>query len=54
MNILVELHPAMVHFPIAFFMLATVAGLLYLFWQPRDTLRLLTWIPMVGAPSESR
>ena len=47
MNLLVEFHPAVVHVPIAFFMLATAAGLLYLFWQQRETLRLLTWIPML-------
>ena len=47
MNLLVEFHPAVVHFPIAFFMLATTAGLLYLFWRQRETLQLLTWIPML-------
>jgi len=47
MNILIELHPAIVHFPIAFFLLATAAGLLYLFWQQREVLRLFTWIPML-------
>lgn len=45
-NLLTTLHPATVHFPIALLMLASVAGLLYLYWQPHSTLLLLTWWPM--------
>ena len=37
------LHPATVHFPIALLILASVAGLLYLYWQPRAELRTLVW-----------
>ncbi len=48
-----NLHPAAVHFPIAFFLLATAAGLLYLFWKPQASLRLLTWanvgLGLIGA-----
>ena len=47
MNISTELHPAVVHLPIALFLLATAAGLLYLFWRTLDALRILTWIPML-------
>jgi uncharacterized membrane protein len=40
------LHPATVHFPIALLMLASAAGLLYLWWRPREELRTLCWWPM--------
>lgn len=43
---LTHLHPATVHFPIAFLLLASGAGLLYLYWRPLDLLRTLTWWPM--------
>lgn len=43
---LTHLHPATVHFPIAFLLLASSAGLLYLYWRPLDLLRTLTWWPM--------
>lgn len=43
----INLHPATVHFPIAFLLLASSAGLLYLYWQPKETLRTLTWWPML-------
>lgn len=42
----INLHPATVHFPIAFLLLASVAGLLYLYWQPLEVLRTLTWWPL--------
>ncbi len=41
-----HLHPATVHFPIALLSLASIAGLLYLYWQARPTLVVLTWWPM--------
>lgn len=44
---LTHVHPATVHFPIAFLLLASGAGLLYLYWRPLDLLRTLTWWPMV-------
>ena len=45
-QLLATLHPATVHFPIAFLLLASGAGLLYVQWQPHPTLRSLTWWPM--------
>lgn len=45
-NLITTFHPAIVHFPIAFLCLASGAGLLYVYWQPHPTLRLLTWWPM--------
>lgn len=42
----INIHPATVHFPIAFLLLASSAGLLYLYWRPSDVLRNLTWWPM--------
>lgn len=42
----INLHPAAVHFPIAFLLLASIAGLLYLYWQPLELLRILTWWPL--------
>lgn len=43
---LTHVHPATVHFPIAFLLLASGAGLLYLYWRPLDLLRTFTWWPM--------
>lgn len=43
----VKLHPASVHFPIALFLLASVCGLLYLFWRRLPVLVTLTWPPML-------
>lgn len=43
---LISLHPAVVHFPIAFLVLGSVAGLLYLYGVRRDALRVLTWWPV--------
>jgi uncharacterized membrane protein len=37
------LHPATVHFPIALLLVGSLAGLLYLWWQPRPELCILTW-----------
>lgn len=42
-----NLHPATVHFPIAFLLLGSVAGLLYLYWRQHDVLRILTWWPLL-------
>src|SRR5688572_12422387 len=39
----VTLHPATVHFPIALLLVGSLAGLLYLWWQPRPEFRILTW-----------
>jgi uncharacterized membrane protein len=41
-----DVHPFVVHFPIALLILGSGAGLLYLFWRPADYLRTLTWIPL--------
>ena len=43
----INLHPATVHFPIAFLLLASGAGLLYLYWRPLAVLHTLTWWPML-------
>jgi uncharacterized membrane protein len=43
----INLHPATVHFPIAFLLLASGAALCYLYWRPLDLLRSLTWWPML-------
>ena len=43
---MIALHPAVVHFPIAFLVLASVAGLVYLYAWRRPALRVLTWWPM--------
>jgi uncharacterized membrane protein len=43
----VSLHPAIVHFPIALLILASVSGLAYLHWQPREELKVLTWWSML-------
>lgn len=43
---LINVHPATVHFPIAFLLLASSAGLLYLYWRPLELLYNLTWWPM--------
>ncbi len=42
----INIHPATVHFPIAFLLLASGAGLLYLYWRPLAVLHSLTWWPM--------
>ena len=49
MNIqwLLNLHPATVHFPIGFLILASSAGVLCLYWKPTPTLVTLTWWPML-------
>ncbi len=41
------IHPLFVHFPIAFFLLASGAGLAYLWWRREPLLRLLTWAAML-------
>jgi uncharacterized membrane protein len=40
---LITLHPATVHFPIALLLVGSLAGLLYLWWDQRPELRVLTW-----------
>lgn len=42
-----DLHPSVVHYPIAFLLLGSAAGLLYLHWRPSPALRTLTWIPLL-------
>jgi len=42
----INVHPATVHFPIAFLLLASGAALLYLYWRPLTVLHSLTWWPM--------
>ena len=46
-SLLSNLHPVTVHFPIAFLVLASVAGLLYLYWKPDARLLTLFWWPML-------
>lgn len=41
-----DLHPGVVHFPIALLSFGSVAGLLYLYWKPRYEMRVLTWYPL--------
>ncbi len=45
---LVHLHPAAVHFPIAFLIAASVAGLAYIHWRPMEQLRTITWWGMAA------
>lgn len=47
MSIPIHLHPFTVHFPIALLLLASGAGLLYLYWRPHSVLLTLTWWPML-------
>ncbi|MCB0045279.1 MAG: hypothetical protein KDD92_07615 [Caldilineaceae bacterium] len=44
MTFFADLHPAVVHFPIAFLLLATGSGLAALFVSSRPELRFLTWV----------
>lgn len=44
--ILIKLHPASVHFPIAFLLLASLSGLLYLYWRQLPLLISLCWTLM--------
>ncbi|RIK42333.1 MAG: hypothetical protein DCC55_09185 [Chloroflexi bacterium] len=46
MSLLSRLHPASVHFPIALLSLASVAGLLFLYWRRRPEFIVLTWWPL--------
>jgi len=41
-----NLHPATVHFPIAWLIMSSVMGLLYLYWHEQAELRNLTWTTM--------
>lgn len=43
MNLLTHLHPAIVHFPISLLVIASSAGLIYLFVWSRAELRGVTW-----------
>jgi uncharacterized membrane protein len=42
------LHPATVHFPIAFLIAASLAGLAYIHWRPLEQLRIITWWGMAA------
>lgn len=43
-----HLHPATVHFPIAFLIAASLAGLAYIHWRPMEQLRVITWWGMAA------
>lgn len=43
---LVTLHPAVVHFPIALLLLGSVCALVYLYGPRRSELLTLTWVPL--------
>jgi uncharacterized membrane protein len=43
MSLLVHLHPASVHFPITFLLLASITGLFYLYGRPSLLLRTSVW-----------
>lgn len=42
------LHPATVHFPIAFLIAASLAALAYIHWRPLEPLRTITWWGMAA------
>jgi uncharacterized membrane protein len=42
------LHPATVHFPIAFLIAASLAGLAYIHWRRMEPLRIITWWGMAA------
>ena len=42
------LHPAIIHFPIAFLIAASLAGLVHIYWRPLEPLRILTWWSMAA------
>lgn len=42
-TLIIKLHPASVHFPIALLLLASFTGLLYLYWPRLPILLTLTW-----------
>jgi uncharacterized membrane protein len=46
MSLTAHLHPATVHFPIALLIVASAAGLLYLYWRRLPPLLILTWWTM--------
>lgn len=46
MQLQITLHPATVHFPIALLSLASVCGLLYIYWRPLKEFVVLTWWSM--------
>ncbi len=48
MLLLNHFHPAVVHFPIAFLLAGSGAGLLYLFWRPVRELRVFTWWMLIA------
>lgn len=43
-----HLHPAVVHFPIAFLLTGSATGLLYLFWRRTNELRVITWWALIA------
>ena len=46
MDLSINLHPAVVHFPIALLILGSLSGILYLYWRSLPQLHTLMWWPL--------